>query len=173
MLSSVMVLAERSAVLCWFENAEFSQVPFSQTCLLIVFSKGTFPEVCVASFVQRKGFQAFHDFPHKEPSKHSTDSFISPRCTFPQSSRTTSPMSRSMESMLSSLYGIQLDRRTTTVSDPSATQTPTSFSSVLPLTLQIPLITSRRRYAFSSSCLICTPPRGWLSLSNKGLATSL
>ena len=86
-----------------------------------------------------------------------TDSVLSIRCTFPQCSRTTSPMSRSMESTLSSLYGIQLDRRTMTVSDPSATPTHTSFLSVSPSTPQIPLITSRRRCVSSPSCPLCIP----------------
>lgn len=62
------------------------------------------------------------------------------------SSRTMSPMSRSMESTLSWLYGIRLDKKITIVSDLYHTQIRMLSWSVSPLTLPIPLITFRRRY---------------------------
>ena len=130
---------------------QYHRLSLSQTCLLIVFSKGTFPEVCPATvlLVQCRGLGGNPiNHPANDHSMTVTDSLVSTRCTFPQCSRTTSPMSRSMESTLSSLYGIRQAKKTMTVSDPSATPTHTSSSSVSPLTLQIPLITFRRRCVF-------------------------
>ncbi|KAL2000972.1 hypothetical protein VTN02DRAFT_2373 [Thermoascus thermophilus] len=53
-------------------------------------------------------------------------------------------MSRSTESMWSSLFGIRLVRKTTTVSVLSRTLTRMSFLSASPSTLPTPLTTSRR-----------------------------
>lgn len=67
-------------------------------------------------------------------------------------------MSRLMESTLSWLYGIRLDKKITIVSDLYHTPIRTLSWSVSPLTLPIPLITSRRRY-------------DWLPISHQLAAT--
>ena len=57
----------------------------------------------------------------RSQSKHYTNSFS--RSMYPPCLRTMLPTLRSMASTLNLLYGIQPDRRTTIVSDPSAIQT--------------------------------------------------
>lgn len=110
--------------------------PSFQTCLLIVFSKGTFPEV-------RLLLRIFY----------ASDPPIS-RSMCPPSSKTTSPTSRWTANTSNSPYGILPARKTTTVSAPSATPILMSSSSVSQQTPQIPSITSRRRFvSHPRSCL--------------------
>jgi hypothetical protein len=68
------------------------------------------------------------------------------RCMSQLSSRTMSPMSKSMESTSNWPCGTQLARKTTTAFVRCHTQIPTSSSSASPSTLLTRLTTSKRRY---------------------------
>ena len=77
---------------------------------------------------------------------HYTKSQSFSRSMYPPYLRTMLPTLRLTASTLNSLYGIQPDRKTTIVSDPSVIQTLTWSSFVSQSTLQTRLITSRRKY---------------------------